>query len=84
MAFTVNVHVDEIDQLQARQVSHDLVGLPPSLDLTLRCPEMGRMTVSGWPDELRALLLACLDVVDRADPDTADQPPAPAAPVAVA
>ena len=40
MAFTINVHVDDIDQLQARQISHDLVGLPPSLDLTLRCPEM--------------------------------------------
>jgi hypothetical protein len=84
MAFTVHVHVDEIDQLQARQVSHELLGVPPSLNLTLRCPDHGRLTVSGWPEELRALLLACLDVVDQADPDPTAQPTTPTTPAAVA
>ena len=83
MVFTVHVHADQIDLLQARQVSHELVGLPPSLNLTLRVPEQGRLTVSGWPAELRALLLRCLDVIDKTDPDdTASRPRAETRPMA--
>ena len=73
MAFAVHVHADQIDLLQVRQVSHELVGLPPSLNLTLRCPGQGRLTISGWAAELRELLLACLDVIDQTDPDATGQ-----------
>ena len=76
MAYAVHVHVADISLLQARQVSHELVGLPPSINLTLRCPDQGRLTVSGWPAELRALLLACLDVIDQTDPDDTTARPA--------
>jgi hypothetical protein len=73
MSYAVHVHVDQLDLIQARQVSHELVGLPPSINLTVRCPEQGRLTISGWPVELRAFLLACLEVIDQTDPDDANQ-----------
>ena len=82
MAYAVHVHVDQLDLVQARQVSHELVGLPPSISLTVHCPDEGRLTVSGWPTELRAFLLACLEVIDRTDPDGANQLQTTAPPLA--
>jgi hypothetical protein len=82
MAYAVHVHVDQLDLVQAHQMSHELVGLPPSINLTVRCPYEGRLTVSGWPVELRAFLLACLAVIDCTDPDGANQLQTSAPPLA--
>jgi hypothetical protein len=68
MSYAVQVHTEDIRLVQARQVSHELIGLPPSINLTLRCPDDGALTVSGWPEELRELLLVCLELLDATDP----------------